>query len=265
MQKDSTKREKKPPELSIEDIHIGFNSRGRDLKVLQGISFTVDEGEFVSLVGPSGCGKSTVLNVVSGLLPSDQGVVRIGGSVVQGVNPRLGYLFQENTLLPWRTVQKNVELGLELRGFDKQKRTETSNKFIGQVHLEAFSHHYPYELSGGMKKRCELARTLAIDPEVFLMDEPFGALDAQTRSYLQQDLLDLHYSMQKTILFVTHDLEEAVLLSDRVIILGAVTGKVKSIHEVPLGRPRKVKEARLMPEFIETAKNLWSEIDTARE
>jgi NitT/TauT family transport system ATP-binding protein len=126
MQKDSTKREKKPPELSIEDIHIGFNSRGRDLKVLQGISFTVDEGEFVSLVGPSGCGKSTVLNVVSGLLPSDQGVVRIGGSVVQGVNPRLGYLFQENTLLPWRTVQKNVELGLELRGFDKQKRTETS-------------------------------------------------------------------------------------------------------------------------------------------
>ncbi len=265
MLKDSINKEQSHPELSIENISVSFNARGKDLQVLQGISFKVYEGEFVSLVGPSGCGKSTILNVVSGLLPSERGKVRIGGEAVEGVNPRLGYLFQENTLLPWRTVQKNVELGLELRGVDKRKRTEISKRFIEQVNLEAFSHHYPYELSGGMKKRCELARTLAIDPEVFLMDEPFGALDAQTRSYLQQDLLDLHYRMRKTILFVTHDLEEAVLLSDRVIILGAVSGKIKGIHEVSLGRPRNVKEARLIPEFIQTTKELWSEIDTVRE
>jgi NitT/TauT family transport system ATP-binding protein len=265
MQKNSLTKEKVFPELSLKNISIGFNSRGKQLQVLQEVSFEVYEGEFVSIVGPSGCGKSTVLNIISGLLPATNGEVRIGGELVNAVNPRLGYLFQENTLLPWRTVQKNVELGLELRGVNKEMRSETATRLIRQVDLEAFSNHYPCELSGGMKKRCELARTLAIDPEVFLMDEPFGALDAQTRSYLQQELLDLHYRMHKTILFVTHDLEEAVLLSDRVIILGAASKKVKGIHEVPLGRPRNVKETRLLPEFIQTAKKLWSEIDKARE
>jgi NitT/TauT family transport system ATP-binding protein len=228
---------------------------------VEGISFTVGQGEFVSVVGPSGCGKSTLLGMVSGLSKPDRGHVTLDGDVICDVDRRVGYTFQQSTLLPWRTVRQNVSLGLELRGMPRPEKEDRVARIIEQVGLSQFVDAYPHQLSGGMAKRAEIARVLAIDPEVLLMDEPFGALDAQTKIAMQDHLLHLLQILRKTVLFITHDLEEAVILSDRIITMSARPGRVKGDHRVPLERPRSARSARVDPRFADILKTIWDDIE----
>jgi NitT/TauT family transport system ATP-binding protein len=247
--------------LKIASATKYFQTAKGQVKAFEGVSFSVAEGEFVSVVGPSGCGKSTLLSVVSGLSPADHGHVYLGGDAITGVDRRVGYTFQQSTLLPWRTVRDNVGLGLELRGVSPAEMAWRVDKSIEQVGLTQFIDAYPHQLSGGMAKRAEIARVLTIDPDVLLMDEPFGALDAQTKISMQDHLLHLLQNLKKTVLFITHDLEEAVILSDRVITMSARPGRIKGDHRVPIERPRTAKTARLDPRFSEILKTIWDDID----
>ncbi len=228
---------------------------------IEDVSFVVAEGEFVSLVGPSGCGKSTMLSIISGLSPPDRGQVLLDGRVIREVDRRVGYTFQQSTLLPWRTVRQNVALGLELRGVSPEERAERVMRIIEQVGLSQFVDAYPHQLSGGMAKRAEIARVLAIDPDILLMDEPFGALDAQTKIVMQDHLLHLLQNLRKTVLFITHDLEEAVILSDRVFTMSVRPGRIRGEHLVPLDRPRSARSARLDPRFADILKAIWDDIE----
>lgn len=247
--------------LEIANATKYFSTAKGCVTAFEGISFTVAEGEFVSVVGPSGCGKSTLLSIVSGLSSPDLGRVTLDGDIILGVDRRVGYTFQQSTLLPWRTVRENVGLGLELRGISKEELAGRVARIIEQVGLSQFVDAYPHQLSGGMAKRAEIARVLAIDPEILLMDEPFGALDAQTKIIMQDHLLYLLQNLRKTVLFITHDLEEAVILSDRVITMSPRPGRVKGDHRVPLDRPRSARSARLDPRFAGILKIIWDDID----
>jgi NitT/TauT family transport system ATP-binding protein len=240
------------------DIGVTFQSANRDpLTALAGLDLEVGHGEFVSLVGPSGCGKSTFLSVVLGLLRPDRGEVRVGGRLVTGPASDRAMVFQEFGLLPWRSVQANVELGLELKGVAADERQRRSRELVQLVGLSGFERHYPHELSGGMKQRVGLARALATDPDVLLMDEPFASLDAQTRDLMQAELLQIWEQTRKTVLFVTHGIEEAAYLSDRVVVLSARPGRRKAEIAVPLPRPRNY-EMRLSPEFNELKLAVWT-------
>jgi NitT/TauT family transport system ATP-binding protein len=247
--------------LNIAGATKYFSTSKGQVTAFEGVSFSVAEGEFVSVVGPSGCGKSTLLSVVSGLASPDRGQVSLGGEAILGVDRRVGYTFQQSTLLPWRTVKENVGLGLELRGISAEQKTARVAQIVEQVGLTQFIDAYPHQLSGGMAKRAEIARVLAIDPEILLMDEPFGALDAQTKISMQDHLLHLLQNLRKTVLFITHDLEEAVILSDRVITMSARPGRIKGNHLVPLDRPRSARSARLDPRFAGILKTIWDDID----
>jgi NitT/TauT family transport system ATP-binding protein len=217
------------PFIQAKDITLTFRPRNREaVTALKELTLDVAKGEFVSIVGPSGCGKSTFLNVLLGLIKPDSGEMQINGSRITGPGQERAMVFQEFGLLPWRTVQANVELGLELKGIEASTRHERAGQLISLVGLTGFEHHYPHELSGGMKQRVGLARALATDPEVLLMDEPFAALDAQTRDLMQAELLQIWDRTKKTVLFVTHSIEEAAYLSDRVIIMTARPGQTKS-------------------------------------
>ena len=240
------------------DIGVTFRPADRDpVTALAGFGLEVTRGEFVSLVGPSGCGKSTFLNIVLGLLRPDTGEVRIDGRPVRGPASDRAMVFQEFGLLPWRSVQANVELGLELKGAAAAERRLRCLELIQLVGLTGFERHYPHELSGGMKQRVGLARALATNPEVLLMDEPFAALDAQTRDIMQAELLRIWERSKKTVVFVTHSIEEAAYLSDRVVVLSARPGRRKAEMPVRLPRPRNY-EMRLSPEFNELKLAIWN-------
>jgi NitT/TauT family transport system ATP-binding protein len=210
------------------------------------------------VIGPSGCGKSTLLNMTAGLMAPSGGAVTYRGESISGVNTRVGYVTQKDDLLPWRTVLANVMLPLELRGYPRDSRAELAQSMVTQVGLDGFARHYPAQLSGGMQKRVNLARTLVYEPEMLLLDEPFSALDAQLRLVLQQDLLGLLEKSRKTVLLVTHDLGEAVALADRVVVMAAKPGRILTIERVEHERPRNLEAEQFSPASAEIQKRLWS-------
>lgn len=220
--------------VTLKEVSKSFE----DLIAIDNLSFEVDDDEFVSLLGPSGCGKTTVLRLIAGLGEPTSGDIYENGVLVSGPGSDRGMVFQEFALFPWRTVQKNVEFGLEIKGLSRSERRDRATKYIDLVNLEGFEDAYPHELSGGMKQRVGIARVLANEPDVLLMDEPFGSLDAQTRNIMQKELLRIWKQTKTTVIFVTHSVDEAVYLSDRIIVLTARPGSVKKIIPVTLPRPR---------------------------
>jgi NitT/TauT family transport system ATP-binding protein len=246
----------------VSKVFVAGGNRGsrRAFLALRDVSLTVEPGRFVSFVGPSGCGKSTLLNMVAGLVQPTAGVVRYRGAPVSGVNTDVGYITQDDNLLPWRTLRENVEVALEFRRVPARDRQDLAAKYIAMVGLGGFEHHYPHELSGGMRKRTALVRTLIYEPQVLLMDEPFGPLDAQTRVILQDELLRLWDGSEKTILFVTHDLVEAIALSDQVVLFSRAPGTIKQVYEVPLPRPRDVFHVHAHPNFAGFYDRLWRDL-----
>ena len=216
------------------------------------------DGEFVAIVGPSGCGKSTILNMIGGLLPPSSGSAIVDGTVVAGVAPpRVGYVFQKDTVFPWRTVARNIAVGLEYRGIPPSERTRRVREAIALAGLEGFEDAFPATLSGGMRQRVALMRTLVVDPEILLMDEPFGALDTHTKLTLHAELLALWERRRQTVVFVTHDLSEAITLADRVVVMTRRPGRLKLVHEVKLARPRDVIGLRESDEYAREYGRLW--------
>jgi len=230
------------------------------LVALDDVNLKIMDGEFVSIVGPSGCGKTTFLSVVDGLLPSTAGRITLDGKVVSKPGPDRAVVFQDASLLPWRTVTGNVLYGLECQGMNSRQARERAQHFIEMVGLRGFEHHYPYELSGGMQQRVNLARALVMDPQILLMDEPFAALDAQTREVMQEELLQIWLRAKKTVLFITHQINEAIYLSDRVIVFTARPGKVKQTLAVGIERPRKLVVKR-DPRFHQLEDSVWNLIE----
>jgi len=238
--------------LEIRNVSKKFVSKNKEILAVDNITFNVRYNEFLSIVGPSGCGKSTLLRMIAGLEKPTSGEILMEGKKIEGPGAERGLVFQQYTLLPWRNVLDNVAFGLEIRGLPKKERYEIAKRFIKMIGLEGFEEAYPYELSGGMQQRVAIARTLANDPKIVLMDEPFGALDTQTRTILQHELLKIWEKEKKTVLFVTHSVDEAVYLSDRVIVMTARPGRIKGIISIDLPRPRK----RDTLEFIEYRKRI---------
>jgi NitT/TauT family transport system ATP-binding protein len=247
--------------IEITRVAKTFPGRGDDLPVeaLKDVSLQVRDGEFMTVLGPSGCGKTTLLRILAGLETYDSGDITIGGRPVTGPGPDRAMVFQSFALLPWANVADNIAFGLELRGVPKAKRLERARKLIDLVGLTGFEKRLPGELSGGMQQRVGLARALAVDPEILLMDEPFGALDEQTRRLLQEELLAIWEQTRKTVIFITHSMEEAVLLGDRVILMSARPGRIVDIVDVPLERPRAsaVDDATGSVEFAQITADLW--------
>jgi NitT/TauT family transport system ATP-binding protein len=235
-----------------------------NLKVLGPVTLQVPSGTFVTIVGPSGCGKSTLLKMLAGFESCSAGTLSIGGKPVAEPTPRVAMVFQEYALLPWKTAYENIELSLKYRGAPERERKSVVAEYVELVGLKGFEAHYPHELSGGMRQRCAIARTLVSDPTVLLMDEPFGALDAQTREILQEQLLRIWGEVRdgksrKTVLFVTHSIDEAILLSDRIVIMTGRPGQILSVFDNPLPRPRP-SDIRVHPEFARIRQQLWGQI-----
>ena len=230
------------------------------LVALDGVNLTIADGEFVSIVGPSGCGKTTFLSVVDGLIPATSGRIMVDGQAVAKPGPDRAVVFQDASLLPWRTVVKNVVYGLECQGVNGGAISERATRFIDMVGLSGFEHHYPYELSGGMQQRVNLARALVMDPKILLMDEPFASLDAQTRELMQEELLQIWAKSGKTVMFVTHQIDEAIYLSDRVVVFSGRPGRVKDIITVDIERPRRLGIKR-EPRFHALEDRIWSLIE----
>ncbi|MDR1109302.1 MAG: ABC transporter ATP-binding protein [Deltaproteobacteria bacterium] len=230
---------------------------GDTFLALDDFSLAVRAGEFVSIVGPSGCGKSTLLDIIAGLSRAARGSILIDGRPVSGPDLDRGIVMQGYALFPWRTVRRNVEFGLEIKGLSAAERRETGARYIDLVGLSGFEDRYPYELSGGMKQRVAIARALAYDPTVLLMDEPFAAVDAQTRETLQDELMRIWEKTDKTIIFVTHSIDEAILLADRVVVMTPNPGRIKSIVDVPLPRPRTNRDMRLDHAFAGLRQQIW--------
>jgi NitT/TauT family transport system ATP-binding protein len=227
---------------------------------VDGVSFDIAPGRFVSIVGPSGCGKSTLLGMIAGLTPPTRGTIEVSGRPVTGVPDNLGYLFQRDALLPWKTVVENVALPLVIRGRRGAEIRERADRWIRRVGLSGFERYYPYQLSGGMRKRVSLATTLIYEPAVLLMDEPFSALDVQTRNLMENELLELWTETGTTVCFVTHDLEEAIALSDEVLVLTAGPGRVKATYPIGLPRPRNVIEIRFRDDFTRLYEQIWKDL-----
>ena len=246
--------------LTLQGITCAFPARAghADYTALAEVNLKVGEGEFVAVVGPTGCGKSTLLNVAAGLLAPTRGSVTVFGEKLRGINSRAGYLFQSDALMPWRTALQNVTAGLEFRGTSAREAGARATDWLRRVGLAAHGHKYPHELSGGMRKRVALAQTLILDPKILLMDEPFSALDVQTRSLMENELLNLWAQDRKSVVFVTHDLEEAISLSDRVVVMSAgPASRLIGEFAIDLPRPRDVAEIRLTPGFVELHKLIW--------
>ncbi|MGZ5597998.1 MAG: ABC transporter ATP-binding protein [Usitatibacter sp.] len=225
---------------------------------VQDVSLSVAEGEFVSVVGPTGCGKSTLLNIAAGLLRPTSGQVRIRGAALAGINRHAGYMFQSEALMPWRSTLANVTAGLQFRGVAESEALTRAQEWLARVGLSGFGDRYPHQLSGGMRKRASLAQMLILDPPLLLMDEPFSALDIQTRQLMENELLELWSANRKSVIFITHDLEEAISLSDRVVVLSAGPA-TRPIGEfaIDLPRPRDVAEIRMSPRFVELHEAIW--------
>jgi len=232
---------------------------GRTYRALDDISFDVRSGAFTAIVGPSGCGKSTLLNIAAGLLPPTAGTVRVGDQPLQGLNRAATYMFQQEGLLPWKTVAENVALGLVLAGTGRAEAHARARDWLARVGLTAFASHYPSQLSGGMRKRAAMAQNWIIDRGIVLMDEPFSALDVHTRQRMEGELLALWESSKKTVVFVTHDLEEAIALADHVVVLSAgPASRIVDQHAVTLERPRDLMELRTAPAFVEVYRAIWA-------
>ena len=240
-------------------IHHRRQRYGDMLLAVDGATMDIGEGEFVAIVGPSGCGKTTFLNAVDGLLPITSGTLTLNGRQIDRPGHDRGMVFQQPSLLPWRTVMGNVMYGVELLGLPKEEARATAKRFVELVGLEGFAESYPLELSGGMQQRVNLARALAVDPVVLLLDEPFAALDAQTRETMQHELLRIWNQTRKTAVFITHDIVEAVYLADRVIVFTARPGRVKEILKVDIPRPRDLRVKR-DPRFVEIETRIWESI-----
>jgi len=238
----------------VSKIYVAGESQ---VNALENVSLEIRGDSFVSLIGPSGCGKSTVLKLLAGLSRPSTGVIEFWGNLIQGVNKQIGYVTQDHNLFPWLTLQENVEFPLLARGVEREERQRRAGELIHMVGLFGFENAYPNELSGGMQKRGSIIRTLIYDPDVILMDEPFGPLDAQTRLVMQQELLDLWARKRKTILFVTHDLTEAITLSDQVIVMTRRPGQIKGIFDIPLTRPRDVFTIQESSDFHELYRRIW--------
>ena len=251
--------EKRNIKLKIDNVKKIYNSRNGEMVALNGVSLDIYENEFICVVGPSGCGKSTLLNIIAGLLEPSSCSVYCDGKEVKGTGTERGVVFQQYALFPWMTVKKNVMFGLGLQGIKGKEAEEIAMKYIKMVQLEDFLDHYPKELSGGMKQRVAIARAYAVNPSVLLMDEPFGALDAQTRTQLQSELLETWEKEQKTCFFITHDVDEAIILAQKVIIMSARPGRIKEVVDVNIPYPR-TQETKMAPEFLELKNHIWGQV-----
>ncbi|MEI7711875.1 MAG: ABC transporter ATP-binding protein [Rhodospirillales bacterium] len=249
------------PLIEYRGIARRFTTRRGTVTACENVDLTVNDGEFLAIVGPSGCGKSTLLNMAAGLLQPSAGAVFYRGAPVSEPNTRVGYMTQRDTLLPWRSVEDNVAIALELRGEDRATRIGTAHNWLHRVGLKGFETAFPSQLSGGMRRRVSMARTLAYEPETILMDEPFGALDAQLRLVMHDELLKLWAATRTTMVFVTHDLTEAITLADRVAVFSARPGRIRAIETVDLPRPRDVFRIRFDPRFGELHDKLWGYLE----
>jgi NitT/TauT family transport system ATP-binding protein len=250
------------PAIDLQGVSCTFISKddpGQRYTAVRDVTLTVGAGEFVSVVGPTGCGKSTLLNVAAGLLSPSTGTVKVFGEPLAGINTRAGYMFQTESLMPWRTALGNVMAGLSVRGVAEADARAQAEEWLRRVGLGGFGDRYPHQMSGGMRKRASLAQTLVLDPDIILMDEPFSALDIQTRQLMENEVLDLWAAKKKAVLFITHDLDEAIAMSDRVVVLSAGPAS-HPIGEfaIDLPRPRDVAEIRLTPRFIELHGLIWA-------
>jgi NitT/TauT family transport system ATP-binding protein len=246
------------PIIEFEHVSEVFKLEGDEIIVLDDVQLTVDRNKFTSIVGPSGCGKTTLLRLASGLIGCTGGRTLFKGKELRGLNQDVGFITQDSNLFPWLTMSENIEFPLVIRGISAGERRAKAQEWIHRMGLEGFERHYPFQLSGGMQKRASIARTMIYEPDVILMDEPFGSLDAQTRMSLQKGLLDLWNRDKKTILFVTHDLVEAIALSDTIVVMTKRPGKVKDVFPVALARPRNVFEIYVEPGFEDTYAKLWN-------
>ncbi len=245
--------------VKIENVVKKYNTRKGEMIALNGVNLDIRENEFICVVGPSGCGKSTLLNIIAGLHEPTSGRVLVDGKPVEGPGPERGVVFQQYALFPWLTVLKNVEFGLKLKGITGEQAEAEAMKYLKMVQLEQFANSYPKELSGGMKQRVAIARAYAVNPEVLLMDEPFGALDAQTRTQLQSELLETWQTEKKTCFFITHDVDEAIILAQKVIIMSARPGRIKEIVDINIPYPR-TQETKMSPVFLELKNYIWSQV-----
>ena len=246
-------------EIEISGVTQEFEKKEGKFLALDTVNLNVEQNEFICVVGPSGCGKTTLLNIIAGLCKPTTGTVKVRGELVTGPGKGKGVVFQQYALYPWLTVEKNVEFGMRMKGVPKAERAEIAKKYIDLVGLSKFAKAYPKELSGGMKQRVAIARAYATAPEVLLMDEPFGALDAQTRAQLQENLLKTWEQERKTCFFITHDVEEAVLLATKIIIMSAGPGHITEIVPVTLPYPR-TQQTKLTPEFNELKNQIWNKV-----
>ena len=234
---------------------------GTAMTALRDVSFSVEPGQFCAVVGPTGCGKSTTLTMVAGLERPSAGVVRVGGQAVDGIADNMSFMFQSDALLPWKSVLQNVALGPRFRGVPKSEALAKAREWIRVVGLTGFEDHHPHQLSGGMRKRATLAASLISEPAILLMDEPFGALDVQTKAIMSNELLTLWERTRPSVIFITHDLEEAVALADRVVVMTAGPGTVKAVYDIDLPRPRgAVQEIRFEPRFLELHQQIWESL-----
>ena len=246
--------------VKIDHVEKIYDGRQGKMIALNGVDLDIYENEFICVVGPSGCGKSTLLNIIAGLLEPTSGAVYVDGKKVEGTGTERGVVFQQYALFPWLTVKKNVMFGLNLKkGMTDAEREETAMKYIKMVGLEKFVNAYPKELSGGMKQRVAIARAYAVNPSLLLMDEPFGALDAQTRTQLQTELLKTWEEEKKTCFFITHDVEEAIILATKVIVMSARPGRIKTIIDINLPYPR-TQYLKMSPEFLDLKAKIWGEV-----
>ena len=245
--------------LKIDNVVKEYVGNKGKTVALNGVSLDIKENEFICVVGPSGCGKSTLLNIIAGLLEPTSGAVYLDGKKIEGTGVERGVVFQGYALFPWRTVLKNVMFGLEMKRMPKDQAEKIAKKYIKAVGLEGFEHAYPKELSGGMKQRVAIARGYAVNPQVLLMDEPFGALDAQTRVQLQSELLNTWEHEKKTCFFITHDVDEAIILAQRVIIMSARPGRIKKIVDIDIPYPR-TQATKTDPRFLELKTEIWNEV-----
>jgi NitT/TauT family transport system ATP-binding protein len=247
-------------QLSVRDIRKSFPGKGGDIPVLNGLSFDIYEKDFVSIIGPSGCGKTTIFNVIAGLLDADSGNLVYRGEAVPSLRGRIGYMMQKDLLFPWRTVLQNVLLGLKVRGISEREAIDTAREYLSTFGLSGFENAYPKTLSGGMRQRVALIRTLIMDPDILLLDEPFSALDYQTRLYLEGVLMEAVETFSKTVILVTHDIDEAVALSKRVVALSGRPTSVKNVHSIEIERSSPV-EARSDHRFSDYFHTLCAELD----
>jgi sulfonate transport system ATP-binding protein len=244
--------------IIVRDLTKAFRDGGREVGAVQGASFEIHDGEFVAIVGPSGCGKSTILNMIGGLVTPSAGEVEIDGVRVTGSVPRqVGYVFQKDTVFPWRTVARNIAVGLEYRGLPRAEQERRVREAIALAGLAGFEEAFPATLSGGMRQRVALMRTLVVEPEILLMDEPFGALDTHTKINLHAELLALWESRHQTVVFVTHDLSEAITLADRIVVMTRRPGRIKMVHDVSLPRPRDVIKVRETDAYAAEYSRIW--------